>query len=222
MSFCAEQLAGVQPIWRRMLDHRFLKDTRDGTISDTTFSNWMRQDYLFVEAAIPFIAALIPKSPREHREALGKAISALENELDLFRERAATVGVELRGAKPGFTNHAYVQFLLASAYTRSYAEAYTVLYVAEKAYYDSWMVVRAGIDRESVWYPFVDNWTNEAFAGWVGYLEAQLDELAAAAGQAERDRMSELFELTARYELAFWEMAMSGATWPGLEGEVEC
>ncbi|MEE9132746.1 MAG: hypothetical protein V3U13_04225 [Gemmatimonadota bacterium] len=219
MSFCQEQLATVLPIWERMLDHRFLKETRDGTIANETFANWMQQDYLFVEAAIPFIAALMPKAPADHRAALGQALPVLERELDLFRERAKTAGVDLRNVEPSFTNHAYIQFLLASAYSKSYGEAYTVLYVAEKAYYDSWMVVRAGIDKRSVWYPFVENWTSEAFAGWVDYLAKELDALAEEAGPAERARMAQLFELTAKYELAFWEMAASGGGWPGLEGE---
>jgi len=222
MNFCEQQLTRIRPLWDRVLDHRFLRETRDGTIARDTFANWMQQDYLFVEAAIPFIAALMPKGPVEHRAALGRALPGLEKELELFRERAAAVGVELRDVRPSFTNHAYVQFLLASAYTKSYAEAFTVLYVAEKAYYDSWMVVRHGIDRESVWFPFVENWTSDAFAGWVGYLQQELDGLADSTGPAERQRMAELFEITARYELAFWEMAASGEGWPGLEGVVEC
>ncbi len=218
MSFCEAELARLGGIWSRMLDHRFLRETRNGTIARDTFANWMRQDYLFVEAAIPFIAALIPKAPAEHRAALGQAIPALEKELELFRERAAVAEVDLTAVRPSFTNHAYVQFLLASAYSKSYAEAYTVLYVAEKAYYDSWMVVRSGLDPGSIWYPFVDNWTSDAFAGWVHYLEEQLNALAKQAGEAERGRMAELFELTALYELAFWEMAATGEEWPGLKG----
>jgi thiaminase len=217
MSFCEEQLARVEPIWERMLGHRFLLETRDGIISGDTFATWMRQDYLFVESAIPFLAALIPKAPREHWEPLTQSIAALQKELELFRERAQAAGVDLGVVAPSFTNHAYIQFLTASAYSRSYEEAYTVLYVAEKAYYDSWMVVRRGIDTGSVWYPFVENWTSEAFAGYVDYLQVELDKLAEAAGVAERERMAELFELTAKYELAFWEMAATGEGWPSLE-----
>jgi thiaminase len=217
MSFCEEQLVRVRPVWERILDHRFLKETRDGTIDHETFASWMRQDYLFVEAAIPFIAALVPKAPIAHRQALGQVLPVLEKELDLFRERAEAVGVSLKDVEPSFVNHAYVQFLLASAFTRSYAQAFTVLYVAEKAYYDSWMVVREGIDRGSIWYPFVENWTSDAFESWVGFLRTSLDALAEDAGAAEREGMAELFELTARYELAFWEMAATGAGWPCLE-----
>jgi len=220
MSFCAEQLARNRPIWDRIIDHRFLLETRDGTIADATFQTWMRQDYLFVEAAIPFIAALVAKAPVEQRTSLSASLPVLEKELELFRQRAAAVEVDLRAVRPSFTNHAYIQFLLATGYRCSFAEGMTVLYVAEKAYYDSWMVVRSGIDTGSPWYPFVENWTSDAFAEWVDYLENALDDLAEHAGEHELKGMTELFELTARYELAFWEMAASGAAWPGIPGEV--
>jgi hypothetical protein len=78
-------------------------------------------------------------------------------------------------------------------------------------------VVRRGLDRASPWYPFVENWAGEAFARYVAFLEMRLDALASVASPAERARMSELFELTVRYEIAFWEMAATGEGWPGLE-----
>jgi thiaminase len=217
MAFTTEQLQGIAPLWERMLSHRFLLNTRDGTLPDETFARWMRQDYLFVEAALPFIAGLVVKAPAEHREALAGFLPALQRELGLFEERAAAAGVELRGAPASFTCHAYVQFLLATAYGASYAEGMTVLYVAEKAYHESWKVVKAGLDPTSPWMPFVENWASDEFAAWVGWIEATLDELAAEAGPAERRRMAELFEITTRYEVAFWEMAATGEGWPGLE-----
>lgn len=215
MSFAAQQLARVRPLWDRMLDHRFLRETRDGVIPRETFATWMRQDYLFVEAAIPFTSALLPKAPREHWEMLVTIVGMLQKELVLFRERAEAVGVDMADLRPSFANHAYIQFLLATAHGRSYAEAYTVLYAAEKCYHDSWRVVREGIDPASPWYPFVENWAGDAFAQYVAYLEGELDRLAAGAGPDERARMEELFELTVKYEIAFWEMAATGEGWPG-------
>jgi thiaminase/transcriptional activator TenA len=216
MGFCAEQLKRVRPIWDRILSHRFLIETRDGTIKDDVFAIWMRQDYLFVEAAIPFIAVLIPKAQPNHVEPLTQTIAALHKELELFRDRAGVAGVDLTDTQPSFTNHAYIQFLLASAYRESYPCAYTVLYTAEKAYYDSWTVVKQGLDPGSVWYPFVENWAGQAFADYVTFLQTNLDDMAEQAGAAELQRMAELFELTAKYELAFWEMAALGEGWPGM------
>lgn len=221
MAFCAEQIDRIRPIWDRMLSHRFLVETRDETISDQTFSVWMQQDYLFIEAAIPFIAALIPKAPREHWKPHSDVVGMLFGELDLFEERASAVGVDLRGAPAAFVNHAYIQFLLATAQVESYEVAYAVLYTAEKAYHESWKVVKEGISPDSKWHPFVENWAGEAFAQYVAYLEGELDRMAASAGPTLRARMEEYFELTARYELAFWEMAATASGWPGLEGDAK-
>lgn len=221
MRFTDEQLQRVRPLWDIMLDHPFLIRTRDGEIAHETFANWMQQDYLFVEAAIPFMAALLPRGPKDHWEPLTGAVQALQKELRLFEERGREVGVELRAAPASFTCHAYIQFLMATAYQSSYAEAYTVLYAAEKAYHDSWLVVKEGLDESSPWYPFVENWAGKDFAAYVAYLEGEVNELADAAGAAERARMAELFELTTRYEIAFWDMALTGGGWPGVpEGAV--
>jgi len=220
MSFISEQDERLAALWSGILGHRFLRDTRDGTIPDDVFAIWLRQDYLFVEAAIPFIAALIPRAPREHWAALGGVIAALEKELKLFEERAAHVGVDLRGAPPSFTCHAYIQFLLATAHTCSYAEGYTVLYAAERTYHESWRVVQQGIDPDSPWAPFVENWAGKDFAGYVGYLGDELEKLAGAAGPAERGRMAELYRLTLLYEMAFWEMASTAEGWPGVDDDL--
>ena len=217
MGFCSEQLERHSSLWRRMLTHPFLIATRDGAVAHETFVRWMRQDYLFVEAAIPFIAALVAKAPRAHWRPLAGVIAALEKELELFEGRARAVGVELRGAPTSFVNHAYVQFLMATALRASYAGAFTVLCAAEKAYHESWKAVQAGLDPGSPWQPFVENWAGAPFGEYVRWLEGELDRLAVGAGDPERERMGELFGLTVRYEIAFWEMALTGASWPGLE-----
>jgi thiaminase/transcriptional activator TenA len=216
VSFTAEQLQRVRPLWDHMLSHRFLQETRDGTIAHETFAIWMRQDYLFVEAAIPFISAMLPKAPREHWGPLTEVVAMLQKELVLFRERAEAVGVDLDDVRPSFVNHAFMQFLMATAYQASYAEVFTLLYAGEKCYHDSWSVVKQGIDLDSPWYPFVENWAGEEFAQYLAYLEAELDQLAEQAGPAERARMAELFELMVRYEIAFWEMAATSEDWPTL------
>ena len=216
--FSARQMDQTRPLWDRMRSHRFLRETRDGTLSDDTFATWLRQDYLFVEAALPFVAGLLARAPEGDRPVLTRTLMALEKELALFEERAEALGVNLRGAAPAFTCHAYVQFLLATGHRATYAEGFTVLYVAEKAYHESWKVVREGISPESPWFPFVDNWSGSEFAGWVDHLETRLDALADEAGPAEKERMAQLFRLTVLYEIAFWEMAVDAESWPGLEG----
>lgn len=217
MSFTDSLLERNAALWERMLDHPFLLQTRDGVISDKDFSTWMRQDYLFVEAAIPMMGILIAKAPPAHRKVLTDAVGALFDELALFQERAAAAGVDMKNLTPSFTCHAYIQYLMAAVYQGSYAEGFTVLYAGEKAYHESWKVVQAGLDPASKWTPFVQNWAGDAFAGYVAFLEQEMNVLAEAAGPDERNRMAELFEYSVRYEIAFWEMALTATTWPGMD-----
>jgi len=220
MSFIAQQDRRLAPLWETIRTHRFLLSTRDGTLPPEVFATWMRQDYLFVEAAIPFIAGMIPRAPRRHWAPLAGVITALEKELQLFEERAASVGVELRGAPPAFTCHAYVQFLLGTGATASYAESFTVLYAAERAYHESWKVVQAGIAPDSPWVPFVENWAGPDFGGYVDFLAGELEALAAEVGAPERARMAELYRLSLLYEIAFWEMAVEEEGWPGVQDDL--
>jgi thiaminase/transcriptional activator TenA len=217
MPFSSDQISRLQPLWRAMLEHPFLLQTRDGKIADETFARWMQQDYLYVAEYMRFLGAMLARAPERHRAPLAESINGLRRELSLFEERAGEAGVDLSHVLPTFICHAYMQFLMATAFGGSYAEAYAVFYAAERAYHDSWRVVKAGISPESKWYPFVENWGGDEFAGYVAYLEAELDALASSAGEAERERMANAFELTTRYEIAFWEMALSDETWPGLQ-----
>lgn len=145
MPFTADQRERLAGLWDRMLAQPFLIHTREGTISDDTFARWMRQDYLFVEQGVHFLAMLLARAPKRHRDPLGDALDGLRNELRLFEEQAKRAGVVLADTRPPFVTHAYMQFLAASGVSASY----TVLYVAERAYHDSWSVVRDGINSRS-------------------------------------------------------------------------
>ncbi|MCH8802377.1 MAG: thiaminase II, partial [Chloroflexi bacterium] len=46
----SEQLRNeAEPIWRRIFDHPFLKEIKDGTLPLDTFRYYLAQDYLYLE-----------------------------------------------------------------------------------------------------------------------------------------------------------------------------
>ncbi|MFQ6115086.1 MAG: hypothetical protein ACE5NG_13565 [bacterium] len=213
-TFHQQLLVQASDIWEAILTHPFLKNTADGSIPDETFKTWLKQDYIFVRDAIPFIGVLVARAPIELRPNLSQILPALNNELDLFQNNAEAHGVDLEVVEPSPTCHAYLQFLMATAYGRPFEDGFTVLYAAEKAYLDSWMVVKKGLKITSPWQAFIDNWTSEAFQQYVDWLASTLDDLARDKSSRELERMSEIFRLTARYEYLFWEMAAKGESWP--------
>lgn len=207
-------LDSSQQVWNGILNHRFLKETADGTIPDKTFKTWMRQDYIFVREAIPFVAVLLAKAPVHLRSNLIQVLSALDKELELFRKNAEAHGVDLNNITPAPTNHAYTQFLLSVAYNGSFEEGFTLLYGGEKAYLDSWMVVKNSLKKASPWQQFIDNWTSDDFQNYVDWLSTTLDELTRGKPEPELKQMETLFLTIARYEYLFWEMAATSEKWP--------
>ena len=214
MDFSEHLRAVVQPQWTAMLAHPFLREVADGTLPAGRFETWLRQDYLFVREDIGFIGCLLARAPLHLRRMLGDFIAALHGELDLFASMAKELGVSLESIEPAPVCHAYNMFLLATGHTCSFAESFTVLYGAEKAYGESWSQVKKLQTQPSPYQRFIDHWGSDAFAAWVQQLAQALDTLAADCGTAERARMEDLFRLTARYEYLFWEMARTGAGWP--------
>jgi len=213
-AFHEQLIEAAGTVWQAILSHPFLKMTADGTVPDETFKTWMQQDYVFVREAIPFTAVLLAKAPLPLRPSLSEVIPALNAELDLFAKNAQAHGIELEDVQPAPTCHAYLQFLMATAYGRSFEEGFTVLYAAEKAYLDSWMEVKKNQRAPSPWQSFIDNWTSEAFQQYVGWLATTLDDLATGKPESDRRAMQELFLTTARYEYLFWEMAATREQWP--------
>ncbi len=196
-----------------MLDHPFLRETAAGSIPFDVFANWLNQDYLFVREAIPFIAIMVSRAPHALRPGLAAAIPALQSELELFERMAREKGVSLREEMTPIC-HAYVQYLIATAHSRSFEEGFTLLYCAEKAYFDCWSTVRRTLTSASPWKDFIDRWSNESFAAWVKWLEDEIDKLLERASETLRQQMAAVFLTTTRYEYLFWDIAFQGESWP--------
>lgn len=215
MSYAEQLVEDHRSTWSRMTSHPFLEDCGRGNLDEETFNTWLRQDYEFVRSVLPFVSTIKAKAPADHRRALTEAEVALHEELDLFEERAKTLGVEVEDVPRNLTTHSYVQFLFATAYREDYPVAFTAYWTAEKAYHESWKVVEADLDEGHPWYPLVNNWAGEDFAGFVDSLESTLNELHEETSESQRNRMEEIFLWTLRYEIAFWDMAYerSGDEW---------
>src|SRR3989339_375981 len=104
-----EELEGVAgENWQKMTSHVFLKETAEGTIPRGRFLTWLKQDYIFVRDAIPFIAIVSSRAPADLRKNLAPAISAFYTELELFESMARELEVTLDQLAPAPTCASYL------------------------------------------------------------------------------------------------------------------
>lgn len=190
--------------------HPFLAGVREGTLDPARFRRWLAQDRLFVEGGLPFLGALATGAPDRLRDLLAGASTAYREELVRFDALSRDLGVE--PAPIAFVTHAYLQYLLATA-LRERPAGLVCLAVLERAYLEAWRGVAGGLAPDSPWRPLITQWTTDDFAGYVSELADAVDRFAVPA--SPRDALERHVDLTIAYELAFWEMAWHGWTWPG-------
>lgn len=190
--------------------HPFLAGVRDGTLDAGRFRRWLAQDRLFVEGSVEFLSALATGAPEGLRPLLAGASAGYGEELVRFDAMARDLGVE--AAPIAFVTHAYLQYLLATA-LGEWAGGLVCLAVLERAYLEAWRGVAGGLAAGSPWRPLIMQWTTDDFAGYVSELSEAVDRFAVPA--APREALERHVDLTIAYELAFWEMAWHGWTWPG-------
>jgi thiaminase/transcriptional activator TenA len=202
-------LARSQPLWQRLTAHPFVTGVADGSLEPAAFDRWLVQDYAFVLGFRRFLAGLLVLAPDARgADVLAAGVTSLQAELDLFRREASNRRLDL-AAEPSPTTLGYTSYLQASL-AEGYPVGLTVLYGAEKAYYDAWAAVRAAARRSSPYWSFVDNWSSDAFAGWVAAVARLLDS-AAPGGPAPA--MCTAFDRVVRFELRFWDAVHSGEGW---------
>jgi thiaminase len=202
-------LARSAPLWQRLTTHPFVAATGDGSLDPAAFDRWLVEDHVFVLGFRRFLAGLVGIAPDPRAaDVLAAGLAPLQAELELFRREAASRRLDL-GGEPQPTTLGYTSYLHASL-ADGYQVAVTVLYGAEKAYYDAWAAVRAGARGRSPYWPFIDNWSSDAFAGWVAAVARLLDAVAPAGPTAA---MCLAFDRVVRFELRFWDAVHAGETW---------
>jgi thiaminase/transcriptional activator TenA len=60
---------------------------------------------------------------------------------------------------------------------------------------------------------WIQQYASDEFAQAAEWLRAELDRVAAGAGDEKHARLTELFVISSRYEWQFWEMCWNGEEW---------
>jgi thiaminase/transcriptional activator TenA len=209
MSAARALLARSTPLWHRLTAHPFVLQAGHGTLETGAFDRWLVEDHWFVIGFRRFLAGLVALAPDPRSaDVLAAGLAPLQAELDLFRREAGNRRLDLAG-EPGPTTLGYTSYLQASL-AEGYPAALAVLYGAEKAYYDAWAAVRAVARSASPYWAFIDNWSSDAFAGWVAAVARLLDATAPAGPTAA---MCVAFDRVVRFELRFWDAVHVGEIW---------
>jgi thiaminase/transcriptional activator TenA len=201
-------------LWAAMAGHPFVLGLARGTLPYSALQAWVQQDRVFVMEERRVVAALRAHGlPSRLDDLLADLDRGLVVEAEAFAGTAADRGVAPE-VEPWPVCLGYISYLRCAAHD-GVLEGLTALYAAERAYLDTWTAVAERSPGDSAYHAWIQNWSGQAFRGFVGALGRGLDELAGTPSPALTERLGVLFTDAARFELAFWEMCWSGQAWPG-------
>jgi len=201
---CKQLLQNHSQAWQKATVHPFLEQCKSGTIQPQQFNTWLVQDYLFVVDFTRMVGRILGIAPLHHFDALLGGLSALKDELNWFKEKAAERQLEINTQKqPTCTE--YCDYIHSLA-TMPYPVQATALWTIEFAYNQGWQL--PGM-MPKPYTEFAERWGNPGFTEYVKLLEQQADEVLQTASETIQHQAEAAFLQIARLEKDFWQMAFN-------------
>lgn len=220
-SFARRLYEAAQPLWRRQLEHPFVRALGDGTLPRSKFEFYIRQDALFLdELTKTFAYAATRTDSFDEMRRFGEyLLNTLRVEQELHRsygERFGLTPAEMAATRMAPTNYAYTRHLLHIAATGALPELLTSILPC------AWIYAEVGKHFQAQGLPTEDHayrdwllaYASPEFEAVGAWLRDALDKRAEDLAPPHLDRLEEIFLTSSRYEWMFWEMAWREEQWP--------
>jgi thiaminase/transcriptional activator TenA len=219
MSLSNDLQRSVAAIWDAQLEHPFVRGIADGSLDESVFANWVRQDYLYLKDFARVFAWAAAKSDRlDSMSWYARVLDmTLNTEMELHRSYAARFGItpeELEAERMWPTTRAYTDFLVRVSADGDMADLLAALLPCAWGYlYVARRMAEWGVSPDDRYADWVDMYVSDEFAEAAEWLKGELDRVAAGATGEKVERLREIFAVSSRYEWAFWEMCWTGESW---------
>jgi len=207
-------------IWRRELEHPFVRGIADGTLDTDKFRYYLCQDYVFLIEYARVFALASAKARELSTIGLFSELlhGTIHTEMQLHRDYCAGFGIspkQLEATRAAPVTHGYTRHLLTTAYAGALVDIVAAVLPCQLGYAE----IGAALARQrrgamnSRYAQWIEMYASEEFAAGARRVADLLDGLASGFPERELERLSELFLISSRYEYMFWEMAWSSEDW---------
>jgi thiaminase/transcriptional activator TenA len=188
--------------WDAAVSHPFVRSLGDGSLDESAFRFYIRQDYLFLIEYGRLLSLGAARAPRLAwmRRFSALAQSVLETEMELHREFAARWGVtDLDATRVEPATAAYCDFLLRTASLGDFSELAAAVLPCMWTYAEIGSAVVASSDRYREW---IDMYASAEFGSPAEWARSIVDEV-----DGDDARMAAAFTGSCAHEVSFWDAA---------------
>lgn len=220
MAFTDDLFKAAKAIWDAQLDHPFVKGIARGDLPEGVFARWVLQDYKYlIEFARVFAYAAAKSDRLESMSWFARMLDlTLNTEMELHRQYAARFDLtteDLENEPMSPTNRAYTDFLVRTAADGDLADLLAALLPCAWGYvYIGKKLAAQGFPDDARYGDWIRMYSSSDFEQASDWLRREMDRLAAGVSEEKKQRLTDLFVLSSRYEWQFWEMCWRGESWP--------
>ncbi len=211
--FTSSLWSAIAPIYEKTVKHPFLEGLADGTLPRSRFDFYLEQDALYLSVFSRALSLLAAKAPREDWAlTLNRhAVEALEVERKLHE---SLLGPGRRAAAMAPSNLAYTNHLLAAVSQRPFGEGLAALLPCYWIYWEVGKELKKRGSKNPEYQRWIDEYAAEEYGAAVRQVLEMMDREALTMSASSRQAARNLFEISARYEYIFWDMAWREESWP--------
>lgn len=192
--------------FQAMLDHRFIADVNNGTLSPQTFERYLVYESAFVDTAISIFAYAVATAPTiEQKRRLIIVLDTLANQQIAYFERTfAKRKINLSSidvSSPAVS--AFRTGMLDIARQGGFIETVTAMFAAEWMYW-TWCKKAANSPiSDPLLKEWIDLHVDHSFAQQALWLKKELDKAGEALSETDCTRLSAVFASATRLEIDF-------------------
>jgi thiaminase/transcriptional activator TenA len=208
----------ITPVYRKTVEHPWLRGLVDGTLPRSRFEYYLLQDAHYLRVFSQTLNVLASKAPREDwAVTLSRhSIEALEVERQLHASLLGQFGIpkeRMRAAEVSPSGYAYATHLLAAAHRGSFAEGLAAVLPCYWIYWEVGKELKKAGSKNAAYQRWIDQYSDPAYGKTVAQVLEMMNTEAAALTDAQRARALRWFVVSSRYEYLFWDAAWREERW---------
>ena len=211
--------AETETVYAAILDHPFIKGLTSGELSTDSFVQFISQDTHYLQEYVRTLLTLAAKAPdfaatrllTTHAAAAAAAETGLHAELmtDLGRDPAELLAFDVRPA-----TRAYTSFLLATAFSGSFAEGLAAVIPCVWIYAEVGKHLNQLGSPNPVYQRWIDSYASDDYLTEVLLALDLTDQVGTALSPEAEAVARQRFRTAAQYEWMFWDAAYRLEEWP--------
>ncbi|RAJ95496.1 thiaminase /4-amino-5-aminomethyl-2-methylpyrimidine deaminase [Larkinella arboricola] len=214
MQFTEQLWQDIQPIYKSILEHGFVKKLTAGSLPSPTFQYYIQQDALYLVDFGRALSQLAARStqPDDMLQFAQFAQNAILVERALHETYFALYAIEPQTVKMPAC-FAYTNYLLATTSLQSIAVGAAAVLPCFWIYREVGRFIYQRAIQANPYRAWIDTYAGDAFDQSVTQMLELTDRFAEQAGSAEREMMREAFRMSSRLEWYFWNDAYTLNGW---------